>query len=101
MDIGTHDYADQPGMGEGWVILPGGGIVPTKLDRQAGWLADEDRDSTLAARLRELVTSLDVLTADYVRGGVDPKDGADRMAQLWINIRKITQGRDVTKGDVA
>lgn len=51
MEMGTHDPARN--LPEGWVTLPGGGIVPAKLDRPTGWQADRDTVNTaevIAAR---------------------------------------------------
>lgn len=46
MEMGTHDPARN--LPEGWVTLPGGGIVPAKLDRATGWQADRDTVNTSA-----------------------------------------------------
>jgi hypothetical protein len=49
MEIGTSDTRDRVPTPDGWVMLPGGGIVPAKLDRPTGW--GDDRDTINVTRI--------------------------------------------------
>lgn len=87
----------------GWVRLPEGGIVPAKLARATGWTFDEDRDSTLAAKLSGLVRHMDEAVSAWVNDNSTYPDPGDLVAVLvdltdtWVSIRAITQGRDITQ----
>lgn len=82
-----------------WVSLPGGGIVPSKLDRgpEAGWGQDEDRDSKVAQALAEHVKSMDELArrwrdqASKYPLRSEAVDMAGKLADTWAAIRKITR----------
>lgn len=119
MEIGTHDpvahmptgwplvdlarnpdpseYADQVSTADGGVISA---VLAARGD--AGWEADADRDSTMAARLAEYVKHLDTLAGQWERsegefGQAYPDQSAfvdmiNDMVGTWQAIRKITRG---------
>lgn len=100
MDADTADVrADMVIMADGAIMS---GRLAARGDR--GWLFDEDRDSQVAAKLRELVASMDDLVAAFLRGDSEHDaameiDAAHAIADAWVAIRKITQGRDITEGN--
>lgn len=85
MEIGTHDPANMP---DGWVTLPGGGIVPPALAaRVTGW--GGDRDSTDIPKITEARTAMaEAVTAYHVAYGHMLADGADMVASMVAVIAK-------------
>lgn len=97
MDMGTHDPKRQ---GD-WSHLHSFAVPHPKLtDRgDRGWLSDEDRDSAQAAKLRELVSEMDTRVAAWLSDSMATDDDAEYICGLWVAIRQITQGRDITQAD--
>lgn len=104
MESGTFDYRNtdisrmNAEHGSDMVRMPDGALLPHRLaDRgDRGWLADDDRDSESAARLRELVTRMDDMCADVLT--YRHRHEARALAAQWQAIRAITQGRDIADG---
>jgi hypothetical protein len=77
------------------VAQESGAVMPGKLaargDRGFGG-ADANRDSADAERLTALVRQMDRITQRYRRGELsDPYLAAAQMANMWTDIRDITQ----------
>lgn len=84
-----------------WVTMPGGGIVPVRLNRADGWGQDEDRDSAMAQALSAHVRHLDDLVRQWERGEGEfgeayPDQSVfvnliNDLTGTWSAIRKITR----------
>lgn len=85
------------------VIMADGAIMSGRLAARGdrGWLFDEDRDSEVAARLRDLVSTMDARVREFISDSAAGIDEAEVICDLWVSIRKITQGRDITEGGQA
>lgn len=89
---------------EGWVTLPGGGIVPAKMNRATGWQGDRDVTNTAGiiaahramsravATYREVSARAFVPDADLVAVVRDTIKAADVMAECWQQFTEITGG---------
>lgn len=124
MSEGTHDYGrassedafarqyaervarlaaemDAEAAGVVMVTMPDGAIMSGRLAARGdrGWLFDEDRDSEVAARLRDLVSTMDAKVREFISDSAAGIDEAEVICDLWVAIRKITQGRDITEGN--
>lgn len=101
MEMGTHDPARN--LPEGWVTLPGGGIVPAKLDRETGW--GEDRDSRNMSDIAEARKAMNAATLAYaaataklyapdnttmVADMVTAIGKADAMVEAWHRFAEAT-----------
>lgn len=104
--MGTHDPRNQAQTPDGWVTLPGGGIVPEKLNRATGWQGDRDVTNTaqmIAARramVRAVVTYREVSARMFVPG-VDMAEAmmatvraADVVMECWTQFDEITGGAE-------
>lgn len=93
MEIGSYDPHDD------MVTMSDGTILPRKLAQrgEAGWDGEEDRDSAQAAKLAELVRDMDGSVTAWLADSSASVEEAERIMGLWVDIRKITQGRDITE----
>lgn len=104
MEMGTHDPARN--LPEGWVTLPGGGIVPAKLNRETGW--GEDRDSRNMSDIAEARKAMNDATLAYaaacaklyteeanmVADLIIAIGKADAMVEAWHRFAEATGGAD-------
>lgn len=104
MEMGTSDPRNRVAAPpDGWVTLPGGGVVPAKSDRPTGW--GDDRDTLNIARITrartamaEAVTAYQAAVADmYAEARGDMADlmveavrRADVMADAWHKFTEAT-----------
>lgn len=89
---------------EGWVTLPGGGIVPAKMNRATGWQGDRDSVNTAeimaahramsraVATYREVSARAFVPGADLVAVVRDTIRAADVVAECWQQFTEVTGG---------
>jgi len=99
--MAQNNMGDLP---DGWVILPGGGIVPDKMNRATGWQGDRDSVNTAqimaahramsraVATYREVSARAFVPGADLVAVVRDTIRAADVVAECWRQFTEVTGG---------
>jgi hypothetical protein len=110
MDMGTHEYGraevqrakarhatiptlDDLKAESDMVTMADGALVPASLVARGeqGWDGEQDRDSTQAARLAELVKDMDRFVKRWQDGTDSDAFSAAQLSALWTAIRAITQ----------